>query len=135
MIKLSNDVFAVLLKTVWFILVTLIVYFLFKEDYFIVLILSFPVFGWTINSNLFRAKSISFNSKELFVGSKKFDLTQIEKIESHVLKNSYVKICGKKYFFIAPLNDHGLENKLEKLKEFIKVRKNEIAESTAYNIG
>lgn len=100
-----------------------------------VLIFSFPVLGWTLNSKLFRAKSISFNSKEIHVGSKIFDLTQIEKIESHILRNSYVKIKGKKYFFIAPLNDLDLENKIERLKKFIEVRKNEIVESTAYNSG
>lgn len=135
MIKLSNDIFAILLKTVWFILVALVVYFIYTGEYFLVLIFSFPILGWGLNSKLFRVKSVSFNKKDIFIGSKKFDLAQIEEIESHVLRNSFVKIKGRKYYFIAPLNDHGLENNLEKLKMFIENRENEIIDSTAYNNG
>ena len=135
MIKLSNDIFTLILRTVWFILLALVIYFVFKEDYFLVLIFSFPVLGWTLQSKLFRVNSISFNRERIYIGKRKFDLIEIQEIESHILKNSYVKINDKKYFFMAPINDHGLENNLEKLKSYMTNRKNEILKSTAHNIG
>lgn len=132
---MSNDLFAMTLKTLWFILVALVVFFIYTGEYFLVLIFSFPILGWSLNSKLFRVQSVSFNEKDIFIGSNKFDLVQIEEIESRVLRNSFVKIRGRKYYFIAPLNDHGLENKLEKLKMFMEIRQNEVVKSTAYNNG
>ncbi len=133
MIKLSNDMFTALLKTVWLFLVILMVYFLYNKDYFLVIIFSFPVIGWALASNLFKTKSVLFNREEILIGSKKFDLTQIEEIESHILSNSFLKINGRKFFFVAPFSDHGLDNKIKKLKEFAEARKNEKLESTVHN--
>ncbi len=76
---------------------------------------------------LHKFKNISFDSNHLFINKKKFNYSEIQKIEISYLKPSIVVLAtSKKVFFLISLEDYSNQKKINKLRDFISNDKIEI---------
>ena len=123
MIKLSEDLFVIYLRIIWFILVIPIIYTLSSKDYFLVLILLFPLIGWALVGKIFSLKRVSFNELKIFVNDNEYLLKEIEDLRIKPFKKSFIKIDGKKHYFTAPFSELKIDNKKSALLNRIDKQK------------
>ncbi|GAB2765354.1 MULTISPECIES: hypothetical protein [Bacteria] len=118
--QLSSDLLVLLFRAAFILIVFAFVTVIFLEDYFVAVLLLFPLFGWGFGGKLFQLKSVSFDKEHVFIGKKVFPVKNIQKVEFNFLSKTYIQIGETKYYFISIEEEFGLNNKKEILQKFIE---------------
>ena len=119
-VELSNTLLTVFFKGVLFLFLGIIVFLVIRgnTDYFLIGLFSFVAIGWIIRGKLFQLVKVEFDKDFIYINDNPNSYDNIQDINYSLIFKCYIKLEGRKYFFMSDPSEILIKTKRKHLNDF-----------------